>query len=186
MLRILYFTQELIRKAAYKLLREPFIKGAFRSCGKHVHIAEKCDFKGIENISIGNGSSIGRGSVLWTTRANIIIGKKVFTGPNITIITGNHRTNLVGKYMADVSDAEKEETDDQDVLIQNDVWIGANAVILKGVTIAEGCVIAAGAVVAKDTCPYGIYAGVPAVRVRDRFLPEELQQHKRLIGDSNP
>lgn len=46
-------------------------------------------------------------------------------------------------------------------------WIGANATILPGVTVAPGCVIAAGAVVTKDTEPDGLYAGVPARRVRD-------------------
>ena len=44
---------------------------------KNVHIAEKCNFMGIENISRGEGSSLGRGSALWTTRAKICIGKKV-------------------------------------------------------------------------------------------------------------
>lgn len=175
--RNIYYLQEITRKAAYKLLREPVLKGSFHACGKNVHIAENCDFKGIENISVGNGSSIGRGSVLWTTRARILIGEKVFTGPNVTIITGNHRTDLPGKYMADVSDHEKNESDDMDVVICDDVWIGANVTILKGVTIEKGCVIAAGAVVTKDTEPCGIYAGIPAVKVRNRFSAEELKRH---------
>ena len=178
----IYLLQEFARKAFYKLFREPFIKAALRSCGENVHIAEQCNFKGIGNISIGNGSSIGQGSVLWTTRANIVIEDKVFTGPNVTIITGNHRTNLIGKYMADVSDSEKEASDDEDVIIKKDVWIGANAVILKGVTIEEGCVIAAGAVVIKSTEPYGIYAGIPAIKVRDRFLADDLKLHLRAIN----
>ena len=149
-------------------------KGAIENT---VRIAEQCNFKGIGNISIGNGSSIGQGSVLWTTRANIVIEDKVFTGPNVTIITGNHRTNLIGKYMADVSDSEKETSDDEDVIIKKDVWIGANAVILKGVTIEEGCVIAAGAVVTKNTLPYGIYGGVPASRIAERFPEDDLAKH---------
>lgn len=173
----IYLLQEFARKAIYKLFREPFIKAAFRSCGKNVHIAERCDFKGVENIRIGDSSSIGRGSLLWSTRANIVIGSKVFTGPNITIITGNHRTNLVGKYMADIRDEEKLSDDEEDVVICDDFWIGANATSLKGVIIAEGCVIAAGAVLTKSTTPYGIYAGIPAKRVGNRFSQEELSLH---------
>lgn len=46
-------------------------------------------------------------------------------------------------------------------------WIGARAVILPGVTVGNGCIIGAGAVVAKDCEPDGMYAGVPAKRVRD-------------------
>lgn len=178
---IFFHLEELARKAAHRLFREPFVKAAFRSCGKQVHIAEKCDFKGIGNISIGDGSSIGRGAVLWTTRATIEIGKKVIIGPNVTILSGNHRTNLVGKVMADVTDGEKEAGDDRDVVIREDVWVGANAVILKGVTVAEGCVIAAGAVVTRDTEPYGIYAGVPAKRRGDRFREEALRAHLQIL-----
>lgn len=181
-MRIVYKLQELVRKAVYKLLREPFIKASFRYCGKNVHIAECCDFKGNENISIGDGSSIGYGSVLWSTRANIRIGEKSFTGPHVTIITGNHRTNFVGKYMADISDCEKEKTDDADVIIKNDVWIGANVTILKGVTIEEGCVIAAGAVVTHSTEPYGVYGGVPATKIKDRFSEEQLIKHINLLN----
>lgn len=180
-LKQVYYLQEVIRKASYKVLREPFIKASLQHCGKNVHIAEGCDFKGNYNICIGDNSSIGRGSVLWSTRARILIGEKVFTGPNITIITGNHRTDLVGKYMADISEAEKNEADDMDVIIKDDVWIGANVTILKGVSIEEGCVIAAGAVVTKNTQPYGIYAGVPAVRIHDRFSENDISRHLHLL-----
>jgi acetyltransferase-like isoleucine patch superfamily enzyme len=57
-------------------------------------------------------------------------------------------------------------------LIQNDVWIGINAIIADGVTVGNGAVIAAGAVVTKDVPPYAIVGGVPAKIIRYR-LPEE-------------
>lgn len=147
--RAVFRVQELSRKLGHKLFREPVMKKALAACGENVHIAQACDIKGIENITIGDGSSIGRGAVLWTTRAEIIVGKKVMFGPNVTIITGNHRIDMVGKYMADVTDQEKRPEDDATVTIGDDVWIGANATVLKGVTVAEGCVISAGAVVTK-------------------------------------
>ncbi|MFY9265807.1 MAG: acyltransferase [Solirubrobacterales bacterium] len=53
------------------------------------------------------------------------------------------------------------------VAIGDGSWIGARVTILAGVTIAEGCVVAAGAVVTGDCLPNGLYAGVPARRVRD-------------------
>lgn len=53
--------------------------------------------------------------------------------------------------------------------IGNDVWIGAAALILKGVTIGDGAVVAAGAVVTRDVPPYGIVAGNPARLIRYRF-----------------
>jgi hypothetical protein len=59
----------------------------------------------------------------------------------------------------------------QQVTLGNDVWVGANAVVLSGVRVGDGAVIAAGAVVTKDVAPYTIVAGVPARRLRDRFPP---------------
>ena len=58
---------------------------------------------------------------------------------------------------------------DQPVVIEDDVWVGANVTILKGVTIGHGSVVAAGAVVTKSCPPYSIIGGVPAKILRKRF-----------------
>lgn len=180
--RFIFKFQENFRKASYCIFRETVIKRAFAQCGKNVHIAEGCDIKGIENIYIGDGSSIGTKSILWTIKAKIVIKDKVITGPRISIITGNHRTDVIGKFIADVTDGEKKPENDEDVIIERDVWIGANATILKGVHIAEGCVIAANAVVTKSTEPFGIYAGVPAKQISKRFSDYELDKHLNIVG----
>ena len=78
-------------------------------------------------------------------------------GPRVTVITGNHRTDVVGKPMIEVT--EKLPENDQDVVFEGDNWIGANVTILKGVTIGEGAVIAAGAVVTKNVDGYSIWGG---------------------------
>jgi len=57
-------------------------------------------------------------------------------------------------------------------IVGNDVWVGAKAVILRGVTIGDGAVIAAGAVVTSDVEPYSIVGGVPAKPIRYRVEPE--------------
>ena len=111
--------------------------------------------------------------------------EKVVIGPRLSIITGDHKMNAVGKYMADVTDEEKDEENDQDVIIEKDVWIGANVTILKGVTVAEGCVIGAGTVLTKSTHPYGIYVGVPGRRVSERFTNEELENHINILQEKS-
>lgn len=179
--RYIYGTEEFVRKVFYKIFRESVIKSSLGNCGKNVHIAEKSDIKGIGNISIGDDVAIGPHALLWTTRANIIIKEKVIIGPGLSIITGDHKINVVGKYMADVTDEEKDDENDQDVIIEKDVWIGANVTILKGVHIQTGTIIAAGSVVTTSTDPYGIYGGVPAKKIKERFTPEQLKHHLEVI-----
>ena len=142
--KILYIFEEFILKSFYKLFRESAIKSSLGSCGKNVHISKNTDIKGIKNIFIGNDVSLGFGAVLWTTKAKIYIEDKVIVGPGLTIITGDHKIDTIGKYMADITETEKDPENDQDVIIKKDVWIGSNVTILKGVTIAEGCVIGGG------------------------------------------
>jgi acetyltransferase-like isoleucine patch superfamily enzyme len=55
------------------------------------------------------------------------------------------------------------------VRIEDDVWIGANSIILPGVTIGEGAVIAAGSIVTKDVLPFSIVGGVPAKLIKMRL-----------------
>lgn len=58
------------------------------------------------------------------------------------------------------------------VVVEDDVWIGANAVVAGGVRIGRGAVVGAGAVVRSDVEPYSIVAGVPAREIGRRFEPE--------------
>lgn len=126
-----------------------------------------------------NDVSIGPGSTIYTTNAKIYIKHHVVIGPNLTIITGDHNTSVLGEYICNVR--EKRETDDEDVTIESDVWIGCNVTILKGVTIGKGCVVAAGAVVTKDCPPYSIIGGVPAKVIKKRFSEDEIKKHETLL-----
>ena len=83
--------------------------------------------------------------------------------------------------MFQVTDNEKRPEDDRDVIIEDDVWIGAKTTILKGVTIGRGAVIAAGALVVKNVEPYSIVGGVPARFIKMRFSPEEIESHEKAL-----
>ena len=84
----------------------------------------------------------------------------------------------------DVSDNEKLPNNDLPVVIEDDVWCGANVTILKGVTIGHGSVVAAGAVVTKSFPPYSIIGGVPAKLIKMRFSKGEASQNdKKLYGE---
>ncbi len=153
-----------------------------KHCGKGVYLRPTCsDFKGLWNLSIGEGSSIPKGSTLYCTGATLTIGRKVIFGPKPTIITGDHRIDILGKYIIDVSDKDKLLENDMPVVIEDDVLCGANVTILKGVTIGRGSVVAAGAVVTKSFPPYSIIGGVPAKLLKMRFTPEQIIEHEQKI-----
>ncbi|CCX57314.1 similar to galactoside O-acetyltransferase [Bacteroides sp. CAG:1060] len=102
-------------------------------------------------------------------------------GPNVEIHSGNHRFDIVGKYMFDISFDQKRPEDDLDVVIGDDVWIGAKCIILNGVHIGEGSIIGAGTVVSKDVPPYSILTGSRPLALRKRFSEEEIIEHKKQL-----
>jgi len=153
-------------------------------CGKGVYIRPThSDLKGLWNLSIGDYTSIPKGSVFYCTEAPLTIGNKVIFGPRPTIITGDHRIDVIGKYIIDSQ--EKLLVNDVPVVIEDDVWTGANITILKGVTIGRGSVIAAGAVVTKSCPPYSIIGGVPAKVLKYRFSVDEVLEHEQLLYPEN-
>ena len=151
------------------------------SYGTHVRIGKHTRVAGWKNLKIGNHVTIGRDSLFLTTRAKIIFGDHVVFGPRVTCISGDHRTDIVGRYIDTVTDDEKLPENDADIVFEGDNWIGANVTILKGVTIGEGAVVAAASLVVKNVDPFTIVGGVPARKIKDRFLPEELKEHLALI-----
>lgn len=157
-------------------------KRAMRHCGKGVYIRPmSSDIKGVENLSVGDGTSIPKGSVIYCTDAPLTIGRKVVFGPRPTIITGDHRIDIIGKHIIDVTVEVKLPENDMPVQIEDGVWVGANVTILKGVTIGRGSVVAAGAVVTRSCPPYSIIGGVPAKIIRARFTDEEIVEHERIL-----
>jgi maltose O-acetyltransferase len=106
-------------------------------------------------ITIGNNSYIGYNSVL-LGGGEIEIGKKVLISPGTVVTTQGHLFKDTGRYMKD------QPTYVAKVIIEDDVWIGANATILPGVRVGKGSVIGAGSVVTNDIPEYSIAVGIPA------------------------
>ena len=102
-------------------------------------------------------------------------------GPGVHIHGGNHKIREVGKLLKHTSD--KLPGEDGKVIIEDDCWIGANAIILAGVTIGTGSVIGAGAIVTKNIPSYSVYTGVPNIKLRTRFTQQELIDHKKKLGE---
>jgi len=85
-------------------------------------------------------------------QGGITIGDDALIGPKVNLITINHI----------MDPAKRKSTISKPIVIGKNVWIGAGATVLSGVTIGENSVIAAAAVVTKDVPPNKVVAGVPA------------------------
>ncbi len=170
----------LYRKAIKRLLCKILVV-KFKSHGKGI-IFDPYDYFSFKTISLGSDVYIGPQAYFSTTHSYIEIGSKVMFGPGVKLLGGDHNVKQLGRYMYDVE--EKTDETDAPIIIENDVWVGANVTILKGVTIKEGAIIAAGSIVNKNVEAYVIVGGIPAKKLKDRFSEEELIEHKILIKKS--
>lgn len=112
-------------------------------------------------IRIGSGSYVGPGSVLFGA-GGIDIGEAVLISPGVVITSHQHT------YADRDADIRDQPLAFGRVVIERNVWIGANATVLPGVRLGEGSIVGAGAVVTKDVPPRSVVVGVPAVILRER------------------
>jgi len=136
----------------------------------------------ILNSSIRSFSYIGKNSII----QNVKVGSYCSIANDVFIGLGAHpveyfstsplfyRVRNTFDYSLIKEDYEFKEY--QQIVIGNDVWVGARAMIMDGVCIGDGAIVAANAVVTKDVPPYAIVGGVPAKVIRYRFTPEKIEK----------
>lgn len=144
--------------------------------GKHsvIHRSARMDTPPYRKFSLGDYSVIESFACINNAVGDVIIGDHTRIGLHNTIIgpvtIGNHVNLAQGITVTALNhnfDDSDKRIDEQGVsttpvVIEDDIWIGANAVILPGVTIGHHSVVAAGAVVTKNVPPHSLVAGVPA------------------------
>jgi len=108
-------------------------------------------------LTIGNDTYIGEHNNIRAAGGMITIGDKCLLSQGTALIASNH-----GTLRADFIRDQAWDTAKVGITIEDDVWIGCNAVVLPGIRIGKGAVIAAGSIVTKDVPGYAIVAGVPA------------------------
>lgn len=124
----------------------------------HASVGPGCWFRS-PKVSIGVNSTLNYGCVFDNAKQSVSIGDRCGIALGVHFLTGDH----------DSSDSSVRAGASRyaPIVVRNGVWIATGAVICPGVEIGDGCVIAAGAVVRSDCAPHGLYAGVPAKRIRD-------------------
>jgi len=140
------------------------------------------NIRNLKSVYIGRSVIINKGVVLWagvergiqidhstqinpytTIYGDVKIGKYVMIAPHVMLAGGGHGYNDISVPMI-----YQDSTSKGGIVIEDDVWIGANSTIVDGVTIGKGAIIAAGSVVITDVIPYEIVGGIPAKRIKMR------------------
>jgi len=132
-----------------------------------------------QNIFVGHNVSLGLRPILMAALSEIKIGNNVMFGPEVVVIGGGHNISVPGRFMAAVH--VKTGNEDLGVVIDDDVWVGSRAVLLRGVHVGRGAIVGAGAVVTKSVPPYAIVSGNPARVVRFRWDVETILAHETAL-----
>jgi len=145
-------------RAGEKLARRKLARfGQGSSIRTHCYLVET------QHIEIGDRVVIRPHTMLMADAyARIIIGNDVLMGAGVHMYVNNHRFDRT-----DVPIAEQGYFPSEDVVVEDDVWIGANAILLPGVRVGRHSVIAAGSIVTKSVEPFSVYGGVPARKIKD-------------------
>lgn len=122
-----------------------------------------CSLVRTDRIEIGERVAIRPQTILMASDfASIIIGNDVLIGCGVHFYSANHAFDR-----PDVKIADQGYSPSEDIVVENDVWIGANAIILPGVRIGRHSVVAAGSVVTRSVEPFSVHAGVPARKIKN-------------------
>lgn len=152
-------------------IRALFWKFFLKKIGKDVDIMSGVKIMSPQKVSIGNDVLINEGCKIGGQRG-ISIGNFVLLAYNVNLVSENH------EYRNYLLPIKTQGYYGGPIYIEDDVWVGANAVVLPNVTIGRGAIVGANAVVTKDVPPYAIVGGVPAKILKYRFGKKEIEKAK--------
>ncbi|ODT34953.1 MAG: hypothetical protein BGN92_07910 [Sphingobacteriales bacterium 41-5] len=137
---------------------------SYRRRGSYIHptVILSPNVRITGKFTIEEGSSIAQNCTISGESVGIFVGKNVMIAPNVVIVAFNHGINLTSMPMS------MQDYEEAKVIIEDDVWIGANCTIGMGITIGTGSVIGANSFVNRDVKPYSIMGGVPAKLIGSR------------------
>jgi acetyltransferase-like isoleucine patch superfamily enzyme len=182
-----FFVEKIIRTAVvylYNFFLFPFRYMFYKMVSITTKISFDASIRNYRNVSLDKYVVVNKGVILWADlHAGIKIGRfsqinpyvaiygsaqigsNVMIAPHVMIAGGGH-----GFSVLDIPMINQPSTSKGGVVVSDDVWIGANSVIVDGVKIGKGAIIAAGSIVVKDVLDYQIVGGTPAVVIRSRIL----------------
>lgn len=143
----------------FSQIRVALIRQFLNKCGKHVKVSSQVWFGDGRDVEFGDYIQVNERCRL----RNVKIGSYVLIAPEVMILNLGHITTSLEMPMLIQGVRSYPQT-----IIENDVWIGARALIMPGVRIGKGAIVAAGSVVTKNVEPYHVVGGNPAKVIKRR------------------
>jgi acetyltransferase-like isoleucine patch superfamily enzyme len=133
--------------------------------GKGTRMAPNLSIRNGQRITVGKDCHLGERCYLWAgdSSGRIVMGDFVSLAPEVFITSSDYQFEPGRPF-------RQQPKRERDVIIGNDVWLGARVVVTAGVNIGDGCIVGAGAVVTKDLPPASIAGGVPARVISQRQI----------------
>ena len=160
-------------------------QSTFKRIGKNVTFEELAHILSPERISIDDDVTFMHGIYISPCGEHVVIGSNTHFAPYAVLYgpltIGKNCAIAAHVVLASVGHGYdrvdipivKQRAQTKEIVLEDDVWIGANAVVVGGVRIGTGSIVGAGAVVTKDVPPFNVVGGVPARVIRDRRVERD-------------
>lgn len=167
----------------YKRLKSLYLIPTLGACSKTTQIGVPFLITNPKNVYLAEFTRINPDAKIITYTGKFIVRKYSEIAYGCTVVTGNHTPTVgIPQYIlghSHINDREK------DVIVEEDVWIGANVTLLSGCHIGRGCVVGACSLVNKEIPPYAVVVGTPARIIASKFNIEQIIDHeKKLYSES--
>lgn len=160
--------------------RHFLIKEDFGQYGANTIIENPCHVESPESVFLEENVRLRNNlSIINAPTEKVIVKRYTVIAGGVTIITNSHISTVgVPHFLLGISHINDKSAD---VVIDEDVWVGANSTILAGVHLGRGCIVSAGALVTKTVPPYALVVGVPAKIVKSKFTIDQILKHETIL-----
>lgn len=168
----------IIAKFYDKIIKQPFLKKKLGACGKNVVFRWNEWHQPWQNVYLSDDTQLVDATII-SRGGKLIINRGSGAAEKLLVITNNHK-RVVGTWIRDAMRAKVNDLEN-DIIVEEDVWIGANVTLLGEAYIGRGAVIGAGSVIRNKIPPYAIVTGNPAKIIGFSLRPEEIIEHEKVI-----
>jgi len=175
-LRFFAIVFSLFRRFKIKYINRPLYKSCLGYCGNNVDLRLDRNPGSLSRVYMYDNTNIYPGFRFISVTGKFIMMRNSGAAAGLTVITGNHQREL-GVFLKGIS-GNHELDIEKDIIVEDDVWLGANVTLLSGAHIGRAAIVGAGSVVRTKVPPYSIVTGNPAKVIGFSFDPTQILEHE--------